>query len=170
MGDGWLRCVTDANLWIDLLHGEIENRVFSLPWKFIAPDVVLAEILLPYSWKLQGLGLIEMELSGTGMHKAEELVRKYPRPGRRDILSLVLAMQERAMLLTGDEALRKAASEEGIEVHGTLWLLDAMVKEEAISKEEGCRSLEKMLDAGRRLPKKEVSARIAAWSEFVRHR
>jgi hypothetical protein len=23
MGDGWLRCVTDANLWIDLLYGEM---------------------------------------------------------------------------------------------------------------------------------------------------
>ena len=68
----------------------------------MAPDVVLAEILLPYSWKLQGLGLIEMELSGSGMLKAEELVRKYPRPGRRDILSLVLAMQEKAILITGD--------------------------------------------------------------------
>jgi predicted nucleic acid-binding protein len=70
------------------------------------------------------------------MLKAEELVRKYPRPGRRDILCLVLAMQEKAILITGDEALRKSASLEGVEVHGTLWLLDAMVKEEAISKEE----------------------------------
>jgi predicted nucleic acid-binding protein len=130
---------------------------------------VLAEILLPYSWKLQGLGLIEMELSGSGTLKAEELVRKYPRPGRRDILSLVLAMQEKEILLTGDEALRKAASGEGVKVHGTLWLLDAMVKEEAISKEDGCRSLDRMVNSGRRLPKKEVSARIAAWSEFARH-
>jgi predicted nucleic acid-binding protein len=115
---------------------------------------VLAEILLPYSWKLQGLGLIEMELSGSGMLKAEELVRKYPRPGCRDILSLVLAMQEKAILLAGDEALRKAASREGIEVHGTLWLLDPMVKEEAISKIDGCRSLDRMINSGRRLPKK----------------
>jgi predicted nucleic acid-binding protein len=158
--------VTDANLWIDLLCAEIEARVFCLDWEFIAPDVVLAEVLLPYSWRLQGLGLVEMELSGVSMQKAEELIRRYPRPGRRDILSLVLAMQEKAILLTGDEALRKAASGEDVVVHGTLWLLDAMVREEAISREEGCRSLEGMLASGRRLPKNEVSARIAAWSRI----
>ena len=160
--------MTDANLWIDLLCAEIEGRVFRLPWEFMAPDVVLAEILLPYSWKLQGLGLREMDLPGSAMLKAEDLIRRYPRPGRREILSLVLAMEERAMLLTGDEALRKAAIGEGVEVHGTLWLLDAMVREGAISEKEGCRSLECMLASGRRLPKKEVSARIAVWKSEKR--
>ncbi len=72
-------------------------------------------------------------------------------------------MQEGSLLLTGDEALRKAASQEGVEVHGTLWLLDAMVEGGAISEAEGYRSLELMRNAGRRLPKKEVSIRIAAW-------
>lgn len=48
------------------------------------------------------------------MLKAEELVRKYPLPGRRDILSMVLAMQERAILLTLDEALRKASFGRGV--------------------------------------------------------
>ncbi len=42
----------------------------------------------------------------------------------------MLAMQEGSLLLTGGKALRKAASQEGVEVHGTLWLLDAMVEVE----------------------------------------
>lgn len=162
MGVGWLRCVTDANLWIDLLCGEIAPRAFRLPWKFMAPDVVIAELLFP-SWDLMGMGLIERSLPGSGILKAEELARKYPRPGRVDLISLVLAIQEEAMLLTGDEALRKAAQHEGIDVHGTLWLLDSMVKGGAISESEGYRSLELMCNAKRRLPKKEVSDRMALW-------
>lgn len=167
--------MTDANLWIDLLCAEIEGRVFRLPWEFMAPDVVLAEILLPYSWKLQGLGLREMDLPGSAMLKAEDLIRRYPRPGRRDILSLVLAMEERAMLLTGDEALRKAAIGEGVEVHGTLWLLDAMVRKGRSPKkraadrwsacspqEEGCRKRR-----SRRESPSGVGYRIM--NEFARH-
>jgi hypothetical protein len=162
MGDGWLRCVTDANLWIDLLHGEIAAKAFHLSWEYMAPDMVIAELLLP-SWGLLGMGLIEKSLPGSAMLKAEELVKRYPRPGRIDLISLVLAMQENALLLTGDEALRKAAHQEGVVVHGTLWLLDAMLEGGAISKAEGYRSLELMSNTGRRLPKKEVSARMNSW-------
>jgi hypothetical protein len=134
----------------------------------MAPDVVIAEILLPSSWNIIGLGLIEKSLPGAGVLKVEELVTKYPRPGRIDLFSLVLAIQEKALLLTGDEALRKAASKEGIEVHGTLWLLDEMIDAGAISEAEGYRSLESMVNAGRRLPKKEVSARMATWRSIER--
>ena len=162
MGDGWLRCVTDSNLWLDLLIGRVEAQAFRLQWEFMAPDVVIAELLLP-SWNLLGMGLVEKSLSGPEMLKAGELVEKYPRPGRIDIISLFLAMRENAVLLTGDEALRAAAQQEGADVHGTLWLLDAMVGEGAISKAEGYRSLELMCNAGRRLPRKEVSARMASW-------
>ena len=128
----------------------------------MAPDVVIAELLLP-SWNLLGMGLIEKSLPGSGMLTAEELVKKHPRPGRIDLISLVLAIQENALLLTGDEDLRKAALQEGVDVHGTLWLLDAMVEGGTISDAEGCRSLKLMCNAGRRLPKKEVLARMAAW-------
>ncbi len=42
------------------------------------PDVILFELRLPYSWNLQGLGLVEAELSEVGVQKVEELVKKYP--------------------------------------------------------------------------------------------
>ncbi|MCU0637897.1 MAG: hypothetical protein MUE87_04690 [Methanothrix sp.] len=149
---------------MDLLSGELASDAFRLPWTFMIPDVILFELRLPYSWNLQGQGLVEAELSEVGVQKVEELVKKYPKhPGRLDLFALVLAIQESAVLLTGDGALRKAASNEGVEHHGTLWLLDAMVEEGTISGAKGCTSLELMLHAGRRLPKKDVLARMAAW-------
>ena len=149
---------------MDLLAGELASDALRLPWTFMIPDVILFELRLPYSWSLQSQGLVEASLSDVGVLKVEELVKKYPKnPGRLDLFALVLAMQESAVLLTGDGALRKAASNEGVEHHGTLWLLDAMVDEGAISGAKGCQSLELMLNAGRRLPKKEVLARMAAW-------
>jgi len=128
----------------------------------MAPDMVIAELLLP-SWNLLGLGLIEKSLSGLEMLEAEKLEKKYSQPGRIDLISLFLAIREKAILLTGDEALRVAAQKEGANVHGTLWLLDAMVENGAISKAEGYRSLELMINAGRRLPKNEVILRMNLW-------
>jgi hypothetical protein len=147
---------------LDLLIGRVEAQVFRLHWEFMAPDMVIAELLLP-SWNLLGMGLAEMSLSGSEMLDVGELAKKYPRPGRIDLISLFLAMRENAVLLTGDEALRVAAQKEGADVHGTLWLLDVMMEEGAISKAEGYRSLELMSNAGRRLPKNEVSARMSSW-------
>jgi hypothetical protein len=107
---------------------------------------------------------VEAELSEVGVQKVAELVKKYPKHhGRLDLFALVLVMQEGAVLLTGDGALRKAAYNEGVEHHGTLWLLDAMIEVGTISGTKGCTSLELMINVGRRLPKKEVLARKAAW-------
>jgi len=165
MEGGWLKCVTDANLWMDLLSGNLESKVFGLPWQFMAPDVILAEVLIPYSWNLQGLGLIEKELPGDGVQKVENLISKYPKnPGRRDLFALVLAKDEGAILLSGDRALRKAAYKEGVEVHGTIWLMDNMVDGGIISPHDASDSLHQMLNDGRRLPQSEVNARIASWN------
>jgi predicted nucleic acid-binding protein len=130
----------------------------------MAPDMVIAELLLS-SWNLLGMGLIEKSLSGSEMLEVEGLVKKHPRAGSIDLISLFLALRENAVLLTGDKILRTAAQKEGADVHGTLWLLDAMVEENVISKMEGYRSLKLMRDAGRRLPKNGVSARMNSWKD-----
>lgn len=84
---------------------------------------------MPWSWKLQGYGLKEMELLGRGVIKVEEMVKKYPKhPGRTDLFALVLAMEEKTILLTGDNALRKAALQEGVEAHGILGAIQCSVK------------------------------------------
>jgi len=164
MGSGWLRYVTDSSLWIYLLHGDLVEKVFLLPWEFIVPDVVLVEVQWPWSWKLVTLGLKERELPSQMVIRVEEMVKKYPRhPGRIDLFALVLAIEEEAILLTGDKALRKAAIQEDIEAHGILWLLDEMVKRGAISKAEGCRSL-KLMDAGnQRLHRNGFKTRLEDW-------
>ena len=46
--------------------------------------------------------------------------------------SLSLALQENCPLLTGDRNLRKAADQEGVQVHGTIWLVSEMLREKII--------------------------------------
>jgi predicted nucleic acid-binding protein len=130
----------------------------------MAPDIIILELLLPYCWNIVGLGLKEMSLSSSAIQRVEDLVMKYPKyPGRRDLFALSLAIEEEAILLTGDEALRKAAIQEGVPAHGTLWLLQNMVSGGAISEAEGHAGLSRMLTAGRRLPKKETQELLGSW-------
>ncbi len=65
-------------------------------------------------------------------------------------------------LLTGDRHLREAATQEGVAVHGTLWLLDELVRLGTIVPLQAA-ALEHMLAHGRRLPQDECQKRIERW-------
>lgn len=64
------------------------------------------------------------------------------------------------MLLTGDGSLREAAEREGVQVHGTIWLLDLMIEHDIIDKQERAASLKHMIESGSRLPCEEIRDRL----------
>jgi hypothetical protein len=79
--------------------------------------------------------------------------------------TLVVARAENGILVTGDAALRDAADEEDIEVHGTLWVVDALVDTGTVEPPEAARALQLMMEADRRLPEDEVHHRLENWSQ-----
>jgi len=89
-----------------------------------------------------------------------DLAARYLRPSRQDLFALVLAETLGATLLTGDGALREAAREMGVEVHGTIWLLDQMMAHGIIDGQKRAQALRLMIDSGSRLPKDEVESRL----------
>ena len=68
---------------------------------------------MPSGPDLLNLGLIEKELSGDQVMAVLGFAERYLRPGRADLFALVLALELKAILLTGDGALREAAREQG---------------------------------------------------------
>lgn len=161
------RCVTDANIWIDLDHGGLLGRVFELGYELVIPDLVYAELETPDTALLDSLGLQVQGLTGAQLDVLTgELARRYGRPSLRDLAALLLAREESMMLLTGDGALRKAACAEGVEVHGVLWVLDEMVVQHVQAPPEAARSLHLITRAGARLPLAEVEARLLRWGGF----
>lgn len=94
------------------------------------------------------------------MLKVADLAARYLRPSRQDLFALVLAETLGATLLTGDGALREAAREMGVEVHGTIWLLDQMMAHGIIDGQKRAQALRLMIDSGSRLPKDEVESRL----------
>ena len=159
-----MRFVTDANVWIDLDHGGLLGRAFDLGDDLLVPDIVFAELLSPDTDLLLRLGLRVVGLTGAQLSEIQgTMAGRYNRASRRDLASLIYARDHGVTLLTGDGPLRKAATAERVEVHGVLWLLDRLLLREVVTRPEACRSLELIVEGGARLPRREVSKRLAAW-------
>ncbi len=165
MADSQQEFVTDSNIWIDLYFGELLEEVFKLPFKFIAPDVIIEELETPSGEDLLVLGLKEKELSSSLVAEVVRLTGKYSRPSINDIFALVLARHLELTLLTGDGELRKAAKKERVEVHGILWLLDVMVERKVITPARAIKALKLMLANGSRLPQEECRKRFKLWGK-----
>ncbi len=77
---------TDTNIWIDLYAGGIIHEAFQLPLRFIAPDVVIAELRVPDGRAMVSLGLQQEELAGDEVNLVIQLASRYPAPSRVDFL------------------------------------------------------------------------------------
>jgi predicted nucleic acid-binding protein len=157
------RIVTDSCLWVDLEKGGLTAEAFKIGVEFVASDVVIDELTEPNGQDLVAYGLRSAELSGMQIIEAIELRKKYSGPGTTDLLVLKLASIEKTTLLTSNRHLREAAEKEGVQVHGTLWLLDRMVEQKVISPKRAYDALATMLESGRRLPKEECAKRLKRW-------
>jgi predicted nucleic acid-binding protein len=73
-----------------------------------------------------------------------------------------LAKQEDCSLLTGDKSLRKAAEQEKVSVHGTIWLVEKLVRDGKISIAAAKAAYEQMKDAGSRIPWKRAKDGLRA--------
>jgi rRNA-processing protein FCF1 len=159
----FLKCVVDTSLLIDLYIGNILAEFFRLPYSFIAPDVILAELQTVESKTLLNLGLLQSELPGHHVLEVLRLRERYHQPSVNDLFALVTARVIKATLLTNDKSLRKAACAEGIEVHGTLWVLDEMVRMEILTAYQAAAGLQLMCLQGSRLPLTACQQRLQCW-------
>jgi predicted nucleic acid-binding protein len=154
--------ISDANIIIDMNTGGLLRRMFRLDVTFAVPDVLFEDELRTDHPELPRLGLKRLELREETIAYADRLVEKYSRLGAstNDLLALALAWQEKCPLLTGDGRLRTVAQSEGIDIHGTLWLVEQMVETRTISVRQAEAGYEKMRRAGRRLPWDEVEQQL----------
>ena len=163
MAEYHLRYVVDTSLLIDLYIGKILDEFFQLPYSFIAPDVIIAELHEPDGQTLFKLGLQQSELTGSCILDVLHLRAQYQRPSVNDIFALITAREFNATLLTNDKSLRKAASHQGVPIHGTLWVLDELVRHTIIVPVRAAIALKLMCEKGSRLPQDECHKRFRLW-------
>ena len=66
-------------------------------------------------------------------------------------------------LLTGDWNLRKKATQNGIKVHGILYVFDKLVEYDVISTAKAHAALEFLSHHNKRLPKSDLEKRLELW-------
>ena len=80
-----------------------------------------------------------------------------------DHSALALAIQEQCLLLTGDKDLRVAAKNEGVEVHGTIWIIEQLLDQKLIQQSQAKGSFDAMKAQGSRLPWGDVDKLLNKW-------
>ncbi len=155
--------ISDANILIDMDVGGLLEVMFRLDFAFAVPDILFEEELRSRHLRLPGLGLGVLELTAEMIDDATRLIGRYGhrRTSRNDLLTLALARQRGCPVLTGDADLRLACNEQGIDVHGTIWLMEQMLNGELVDHETAAEAYRAMREGGSRLPWREVDQQLA---------
>lgn len=157
---------SDTNVWLDFATIKKLEAPFKLPYTYIMnEDAITDELLSPKELRenLIGLGLQAVELSEEEFYLAEEYSAKYIKPSLYDCVALAIAKVRGITLMTGDGPLRKAAAQEGVEVIGTIGILDRLYEGKYIEKEEYVNCLKALSENNGqkvRLPEEELRKRV----------
>jgi len=85
-----------------------------------------------------------------------------------DVEALLIARADKAVVLTGDGSLRKAALDVGVDVRGVLGELKRLVAAAIIDPPGALVALETIVASGSRLPHDEVEAAQRRWPRMIR--
>jgi rRNA-processing protein FCF1 len=165
MNPSQLRLIVDSNVLIDLHWGGVLKEFFALPYGFFSPDIIIDELGHPDGEELLSKGLQCYEMDKEGVQEVSSWAEQYPNIASSDLFALVGAKKEGYFLLTGDKCLRKLAEENGITVHGTIWVLDEMVRIGTLKPVEAACALRSMVKNGSRLPTQECEERLRRWEK-----
>jgi predicted nucleic acid-binding protein len=160
-------CVADANILFDLHNGLILTSVVVLPYHFIVPDAVFAELDAQLRSMVQDLGFEIGSLKAETVGEIVALRLEHSRLSVADLFALFVARDRQAMLLTGDLRLRMLAESRGLIVHGALWVLDELYAQRILSAQESLAALERILALGGRLPESECQKRRLLWKKRI---
>lgn len=162
---------SDTNVWIDFATIDRLSLPFKLPYVYLMNEEAISnELLQPegLGTSLTRLGLQAVELTEEEFFLAEELNQKYRKPSTHDCIALAIAKCRGIILLAGDGALRNAAVQEGVEVMGSLKVLDLLYDNNLIDITEYLFCLEefKRHNSGKiRLPLSVLQERIDKFKE-----
>ncbi len=160
--------VKDACVLIDLANGDLLDAWFRLGIETFTTNLVIRQVKTDHQWKAVSVfieaGLLRIEtLTGDQLERMEEMLPS-PRIDAADRSALFLAIEQGAVLLTGDRRLRIEAERREIEVRGVLWILDELVARDVLPPALAALRLQAMRDEGARLPADECETRLRQWT------
>ncbi len=153
--------ITDVSVLFDLFHLRVIPEFFALDMEicttlFVYNEIVLLEQIQEFetfkrTQKLTVLDLLPEEEALIVNFKLKRHLKSMP-----DKTMLWKALQLNCPLLTCDDKLRKEAIDHGIEVHGSIWVLEELCRQNIISVLKVIALLEKLKTINTRLPLGEI--------------
>ncbi len=154
---------SDTNVWNDFREADFLDVPFRLPFHFHIADIVYQdEMSIPgyFDDRIVALGLHHVEVTEEEIADAERLNQESPGLSIQDCIALSIARCRKWTLLTGDRSLSTRARKEGVEVRGTLWILEELTRRSLCTRQEMtriCNRMEGLVRSGRlRLPLAEL--------------
>ena len=157
--------VNDASCLIDLRKGSLLAVLCTLPYRFVVPLPVRESEVLDFSneqWRqLDDTGMITHDLTPDEVAQALALKKRHPALSANDCFCFVTALAHPGILLTGDALLRRVATDNGLRVHGVLWIIDELDAAAGCERSLLTQALKTWQgDATVFLPQREVSNRL----------
>jgi rRNA-processing protein FCF1 len=152
-------------VFFDLINIEALPEFFGLDFEICTTDFVVDEILrLEQAEQIQNcIRSKQLTVFNFSAEEIEEVVNlKTKRTLRRIADKSVLwkALQLKCKLLTGDKSLRSEAEENGLEVHGSIWVLMMIIEAKLLSMAKGIELYEKLKIVNDGLPMEEIDKLI----------
>ena len=122
--------VSDSSCLIDIRKASLLDAFLKLPYEILIPNTLFEDELIKFTIAQKSAmrrSLQVVDLPGEQVLRAQQVIGQVPALSVHDGLAFALAEENAGCtLLTADGALRVFAGGHGIEVHGTLWVLDEM--------------------------------------------
>lgn len=158
--------MVDTNTIFDLHYGKLLPIVFHLPCIFVITDFIIHELRNPPFHTLSSMGLHVENLKPDEVKELMEMMERYEKPSYEDLSVLVLAKSKNTVLITGDEALRHAAADNGVNCHGTCWLINYLTDQYLISFSEAIAAYDLIRKNRRNPPFDECKALLSRWKQM----
>ncbi len=157
--------ITDTNIFFDIISIGALPEFFSLDYEIYTTVFVIEEIkrsdqkeAIEVFIRAKEINVIDLTAEEVGEIYGFRTNRYFK--GITDKSVLWKALQLDCPLLTGDKKLRKEAEEQGVEVHGSIWVVECLVNNGLIDKEKGIQLLESLKNVNSTLPIDEIDKLI----------
>lgn len=157
--------ITDSSVFFDIIKIQALPEFFALSFEICTTDFVKGEILESEQREqieifIRSKKLIVFEVSEKEINEINKFETKRFFKTLIDKTVLWKAKQLNCPLLTGDAKLRSEAVDQGVKVHGSLWVILTLVEQKIISSADGVAYLEKLKVVNDRLPLEEIEKLI----------
>lgn len=160
--------VNDANILIDFCKIGLIEELVQLNLEMYTTDFVANEIK-----NINQQRQIETILSSGKLHIGSfttielmtiiERNQLHPKLSIEDCSVWFYAEKQNAMVLTGDNRLRKIIEKHGLKVNGILWILDLLIEQNIISTSIAFDKLNLLMEQNPRLPTKLCEEKLELW-------